>query len=146
MRSILGLVPLALIIGLSLVGCGEDGTVDLTPTPEGETPTVVPNATFTRVYDEVITVSCAFGSCHGSGTGGLTLKEGVAYGNLVGPESSVRAGAILVVPGDPDSSYVMKKLKGSPSITGDPMPPPSGLDDDRIALVEAWILAGALDD
>jgi hypothetical protein len=57
-----------------------------------------------------------------------------------------QAGAVRVVPGDPDGSYLVQKLAAAEGIAGDPMPPPEGLDAERLALVRAWIAAGAAQD
>jgi hypothetical protein len=49
-----------------------------------------------------------------------------------------------VIPGNPDLSYLVRKLEGGPGITGARMPlggPP--LDPALIANVRAWITAGA---
>lgn len=124
-------------------GCGGGGE---TPTPTA-TPTAADLATFTRVQEEVLLLSCAFSSCHGSGTGGLQLDASSSYTNLVDVPSVQVPAVKRVVPGDPDGSYLMWKLEGTAGIVEDPMPPPSGnLDAERIALVRSWIAAGALDD
>ena len=101
--------------------------------------------TFSNVQAEVLTPSCSFSSCHGGGAGGLTL-DGSAEdrGRLVGVPSSQLAGTNRVNPGDPDGSYLMMKLEGAADIVDDAMPPPNGgLDPEKIALVRAWIEAGA---
>lgn len=103
-------------------------------------------ATFTEVRDEVLLPSCGFSSCHGSGTGGLTLDEEGSYDALVNAESVGKPGAILVIPGDPDGSYLVHKLEGGPDIVDDQMPPGGSMDDATIAAVRSWIEAGAADD
>src|SRR5687767_13044201 len=102
--------------GLALAvaaGCGDKGGAD---TAGGA------DATFTAVRDEVLLPSCAFSSCHGSGTGGLTLDEAGAYDAIVEAPSVGAPGEVLVVPGDPDASYLLSKLEGDPGIVGDRMP------------------------
>jgi len=90
--------------------------------------------------------SCAFSSCHGSGgAGGLDLTPGQSHASLVNVNSLGEPTEILVVPTDPDSSYLMKKLYGETGIVGDPMPPSVALEGDMIALISDWIAAGALD-
>lgn len=102
--------------------------------------------TFSRVRDEVLVPSCAFSSCHGSGTGGLSIDESGGYEALVDVESVGMPGEILVIPGDPDQSYLVRKLEGGPDIAGDEMPPGGLLDEERLQLVRDWIAAGAQDD
>lgn len=122
-----------LLVGL--VACADKG---------GDTaPSLEP--TFTNVQGEVLVASCAFSTCHGSGTGGLTLEDGMDPSSLVGVESVGSPGAILVVAGDPDASYLVQKLEGASGIVGDAMPPGGALEADRLQLVRDWIEAGALD-
>lgn len=111
--------------------------------------------TFTNVQAEVFTPSCGFSTCHGQGQGSanLLLTEGAAYADLVGVLAEGDAnsgappeGAVRVVPGDAASSYLVTKLSGEGELVGDVMPDPAGLDADRLALVVAWIDAGAADD
>lgn len=61
-------------------------------------------------------------------------------------ESAGSPGNTLVIPGDPDNSYLVRKLEGGPDIAGDQMPPGGALDAERLQLVRDWIEAGALDD
>ena len=99
---------------------------------------------FAVVRDDVLLLSCGFSSCHGGGAGGLTLDEAGAYDALVDVESTAAAGEIHVIPGDPDNSYLIKKLEAAPDIVDDPMPPPlGGQDPADIELIRAWIAAGA---
>lgn len=102
--------------------------------------------TFTRVNDEVLVVSCGFSSCHGSGTGDLTLDGDGSYDALVDVESVAAPGEILVVPGDPDASYLIMKLEGADGVVGTEMPPGALIDEERRTLVRDWIAAGALND
>ncbi len=118
-----------------LIGCGEVDADDA--------------STFTEIRDDVLIPSCGFGACHDGGSGGLTLSEddvGAIYDALVDAPSSVLPDETLVIPGDPDNSYLVKKLEGAVDIDGDPMPPPYGIEDARVEDIRAWILAGAPDD
>lgn len=103
-------------------------------------------ATFTRVNEEVLVVSCGFSTCHGSGTGGLTLDGDGSYDALVDVESVAAPGEILVIPGDPDNSYLVRKLEAAADIVGTEMPPGGILDEASLTLVRDWIAAGALND
>jgi hypothetical protein len=115
-------------------------------------------ATLTRVQEEVFTPSCAFSSCHGGNAGELSLEAGDSYGNLVGvpvagiddevnPDVDV-SGEIRVIPGDPENSYLIKKLTiGATGIKGSPMPDGfQGMEPERVEIVASWIANGALDD
>ena len=119
-----------------LTGCGEkeDTAVTQTYTP-----------TFTELESDVFGVSCAFSSCHGSGTGGLLLNGEDDFDRLVNVQSTVVEGEILVVPGDSSASYLIKKMRGSDDIFGDVMPP-GGLDEEIVQSVANWIDAGAAKD
>lgn len=107
------------------------------------------DATFSQVDTEVLGPSCAFSACHGgaNGQGGLVL-DGTSedYGRLVGVASTALPDEMYVVPSDPDASYLVAKLRGDAGIEGDPMPQGSSLPEEDIALVIAWIEAGAAND
>lgn len=111
------------------------------------------------IFDEHCTAMC-----HEEGAMGaapwptLPLTEGVSYGNIVdqdGIPTMAFEDVKLVVPGDPDNSYLLAKLKGTqmdlvgeagqgqmPLDRVDPtMSNP--LDEATIAMVEEWIAGGA---
>ena len=123
--------PLILVFLLTACAGGGDDTATGEPT-------------FTRVNDEILQLSCAFSGCHGGSAGDLILTEGEAYGALVDVNASVE-GEIQVIPGDPDNSYVVKKVESAAGIDGDPMPPSAALSSEQVALLRDWITAGALD-
>lgn len=86
-------------------------------------------------------------SCHaGHRDGRLSLMAGEGRDHLLGPSSQARD-LPIVVPGDADGSYLLAKLEGRaldfPGGHNTPMPPVTLLPPDEIALVEAWIEAGA---
>src|SRR5688500_12738539 len=139
-------MPLAVLIGL-LAGCtGDEGPTTTGTTGETGDPPAAP--TFTRVRDEVLRTSCALAGCHASAASGngLALVEGEEYDALVGASSAFAPGEVLVIPGDSDGSYVVKKITGAPDIVDDPMPPPFGnLDPRLLEVLREWIDAGALD-
>lgn len=105
-----------------------------------EAPTPVP---WSYVQDEVLIPSCGFSSCHGVSSGGLTLNAEKSYTELLDEPSSEIPEMMRVVPGDPDSSYLMWKLEGRDGIIDDPMPPGGALDEVRLAAVRQWIEEGA---
>jgi hypothetical protein len=108
------------------------------------------SATFATLQRKIFTPSCAMLSCHGAGNaGGMTLAPGAAYANLVGVlatnPAARAAGLLRVAPGDPDGSFLLRKLTGTLTPDeGAPMPrvgaamPPADID-----LIRRWIAAGA---
>jgi hypothetical protein len=104
-----------------------------------------PPPSFATIQRKILTPSCSTFSCHGAArAGGLALGDD-AFANLVGvaPSNATAraAGLLRVAPGDPDGSFILKKLTGdlTPG-EGDPMPqigsrlPPASID-----LVRRWI-------
>lgn len=100
---------------------------------------------------------CAFAGCHGSAGGaspaqGLALDLGAAQ--LASYLTTTRArgsfeGLLLVQPGAPERSYLLRKLiaaSGFARITGAAMPPPAAgppLEPLLLHAVELWISQGA---
>ena len=71
-------------------------------------------------------------------------SEDELYGVLM--EAEVE-GHSMVVPGDPDSSLLYLKVAGGEPPVGEAMPLNYAfLEDEELAAVEAWILAGAAND
>ena len=93
-------------------------------------------------------------SCHssqdGGSDGGAELDLGpAAWANLVRQPApaSEACGGTLVVPGNPDSSYLYQKLTEDHPCSGERMPRGDvalPLPDCLIALVRAWIATGAV--
>jgi len=75
----------------------------------------------------------------------LNLLHDTAYAALVGVTSSGKPGATRVVPNDPDNSYLIQKLEGSPDIAGQRMPRGSGpfLTEGQMTIIRRWISEGA---
>lgn len=129
-------------------GCSSSGTdPEPTPTP---TPTVSP--TLSNIQTLVFSPSCTAAACHDASLGGdLDLTSGMSYAELVDvPAFQTNAagrGKVLVIPGDPDNSFLVQKLDGTLELDeGEVMPrQTSGLSSSRIELIRQWILAGALD-
>lgn len=119
------------IVLLALAACGE-------PSPAAP-------ATLSEIEAEIFVKSCTFSACHkgAAPAGGLSL-EGGTHAKLV-DVAAVGTMATLVVPGDPDASYLMEKLTAMPAV-GDPMPPGAPLSSAKIEMIRGWIEAGAADD
>jgi len=138
-------VPAILLLG-SLVATGGCGTVKSPTEPSSPPPGSVPAYTFTQIQTQFFTPVCAKAGCHaaGSSPSGLVLEAGQSYGNLVGHPAAENSSLDRVAPGDPDHSYMILKLRGDPSITGERMPLGGPyLTSDQIEGIAAWIRAGA---
>jgi hypothetical protein len=150
-----GAASLAMCTLLALVACSS-GSSPSTPTPTptpSPTPAPTPTPggsapTFTDVQSQILTPVCT--TCHSangqSPAAGLNLSAGAAWASLVNVGSSGKPGAIRVIPGDPNNSYLVQKLEGAAGIVGLRMPRngPPYLTDAQVALVRGWIAAGAL--
>ena len=91
----------------------------------GPTPDLAPN--FAAIQRTIFSVTDSSGrlacvGCHSdqgrTPASNLVLIEGRAYQQLVGRASLGKPGATLVIPGDPDNSYIVKKLEGLPISPG----------------------------
>ncbi len=111
-------------------------------------------ANLDSIHEVVFANSCAFSSCHGGGAPQADLDlstPDAAYASLIDmPSLTGSSGKILVSPGQPDSSYLLDKLKGIgiesnesfPDAT--PMPPSQGgLCEPSITAISDWIAQGA---
>ncbi len=102
-----------------------------------------------RSVQQVFTQSCAFSTCHSalSREGGLVLgDEEVSYSNLVDVDAqhpdAVAMGLKRVVSGDPENSYLIRKLRGMGPGEAMPLAFPA-LSEDVIQVIEDWIARGA---
>lgn len=130
---------------LAWTGCGKMKPLPTEPDGGGPPP---PDATFTRVQAEVFSVSCALAGCHAGSapTAGMNLSAGVAYGNIVGVTSTERGDLLRIEPGDPDRSYLVRKIRGDADIVGSPMPLIGSLTSAQRQLVIDWVRRGAPND
>ena len=120
------------------------------PDDTGALPADSGAATFTQVY-ALFNGRC--GTCHkgGSPDGNLSLStKATAYAELVSVKAEGSAcrtgGKTRVVPGDPEASLLVEKLKPGPSC-GLRMPQGGKqFTADELATVTSWIAAGANDD
>jgi hypothetical protein len=107
-------------------------------------------ATFATIVRKVFTPTCASFSCHGAGqAGGLELLPETAYARLVGVlatnPAARAAGVLRVVPGNPDASFLVRKLMGTLGPAEGQSMPRVGtrLPAAQLELVRRWIAAGA---
>jgi len=129
--------------GLGFIGCG--GGSDAPPLQPVEA------ATFERIQEQVFNVSCTAEACHSSvgRAGELVLEEGHSWDGLINhtPSNPVAAaaGAMRVMPGDPERSLLLNKLMPnlaagegrSMPYNAAPLPP------ETVEIIRAWIDAGA---
>jgi hypothetical protein len=103
------------------------------------------------IESQIFMPSCALPSCHSSQTqaGALILEPASVYNELVNVSplstGARQAGLLRVKPGDPDNSFLIRKLEGTldPG-EGAPMPLTGPkLSDDQIGMIRAWIADGA---
>jgi len=118
----------------------------------GPTPALQP--TFASIQHEIFETTDSAGrtacvQCHTSTgrvpSGGINLNHDVAYDQLVNFPVREKPGAIRVIPGDPDNSYLIQKLEGTAGIVLRRMPStgPPYLTDGQILIIRRWITLGA---
>lgn len=139
---LLSLCLLAMTGVLVLDACGSVKT----PT-EPPAPTTGAAFTFSQVQAQIFTPICAKAGCHdaAAASGGMVLAAGRAYGEIVGHSARGRPDLHRIEPGDPERSYMIKKLRGDADIVGSQMPldAPGSLPRDKLDGLIGWILAGA---
>ena len=145
----------AVALACALAGCAGSGTGQSGGGGSGggtncKTP---PPATvsFSQNIQPIFNVSCATSSaCHVGPTAGegLQLTAGVSYGAIVNVPAVEMPKLLIVKPGDPDNSYLVRKIEGGPNISGLQMPQgcpgtPAGgavcLTPDSIAAIRTWV-------
>lgn len=115
---------------------------------EEPVPPPPPAATLTQLQATIFTPSCS--GCHTGGGASLpssmNLSNAAAsFAALVGVTSTEQGTLQRVNAGNPDASYLVRKIEGAAGITGGRMPlGGAALDPALIADVRAWIAAGAL--
>jgi hypothetical protein len=125
-----------------------------TVTERADEPTEAP--TMDTVFSQVLEPRCTFSSCHSAPTvaAKLDLSRERACNALVEAASCLFPQRKLVVPSDPDDSFLMHKLTGTElsdaptgnCSTGSNAPMPFGgkaIPKREIDLVRSWIAAGA---
>jgi hypothetical protein len=118
----------------------------------GPTPGLEPNFSSIQALIFETTDTAGRRACIGCHTnvgrnpaGGLNLTHDLAYDQIVNMPSRGKSGAIRVVPGDPDASYLIHKVEGRPGIAGVRMPFSGApfLTDGQILILKRWIATGA---
>lgn len=121
----------------------------------GPTPNLTP--TFSSIQNDIFASAgggahLACTTCHTNvgrtPAAGLNLVGGTAYAALVNRPSPAKAGAVFVIPGDPENSYLIQKIEGRAGIVGIRMPRNNGpfLTDGQVLIIKRWIQLGAPND
>ena len=146
MRSASALAVAALVF--AAIGCDEKLSDVAGPTPNL-------TVSFASIEKEIFNTTDANGraactNCHTNAGGrtppaGMVLLPGMAYDFIVNRPSTGKPGAIRIIPGDPDNSYLVQKLEGAPGIVGLRMPRsgPPYLTPGQMLIIRRWILEGA---
>lgn len=140
MKKLIFLVPVLFVIGFIVYWANEQ--------KGGEAPVLRSQGSLSYAEDvEDLMVSRCM-NCHNAqqAKAGLVLAEGRGYDAMVEKAAQQDPSLSLVVPGDPESSYLWTKLMGGAS-KGKGMPRgPSGwkkLPREELELIGSWIQQGA---
>lgn len=159
----------AVVLGLAVVGGGGGCRESLDSEPIGATVDAPPSAQcleaetyadLTSIETKIFQQSCAFTGCHngnqGSDEGRMDLRAGMSHSVLVGVASDLDPTRMRVVAGQPAQSLLVLMLghlppaSAVPPATAVPEPGTMPLDQpllctQKVAAIERWIAAGALD-
>jgi hypothetical protein len=149
-RRLLAPSALALCLGvLGFAAACDEKLSDVAGPSSGLTPT------FSSIQENIFENSDSSGraaciQCHTRQGGripplGLSLDPDVAYQSLVGVASVGKPGAVRVIPGDAENSYLVHKLEGRSDIVGQRMPRTAGpfLTEGQMLIIRRWINQGA---
>lgn len=147
--GLLALLGLLVVIGLA-AACSGPGA-DASDAAVADSALVFPDQEAPPVVDDATAVRRLFGTCagdgreslcHGAAAGGFTLNLAprAAGGDTIGVPSTEVPALMRVAPGDPEGSYLLKKVEGSAGIVGNRM---GTGDPAEGALVRRWIASGA---
>ncbi len=132
----------AVLLMLALLpACGGDDST-LGPTDEEEDGEREP-VTLARLATEIFTPKCATSGCHAGAAPAAALSlEADRLAEMIDAASNQEEGAKLIDPGNPDGSYIIRKVKG----TGGGKQMPIGMDPltpEEIQMIVDWVAAGA---
>jgi len=134
------------LLAAVLAGCAPGSGEDLNAAgrPVAENGDVPLAATLESIQANLFDPGCVI--CHSGAAAplGLRLDAGSSYANLVGVRSRQSGSLLRVDPGDPDASYLVRKLEGT-AATGGRMPLNGApVPEQTIGFVRQWILEGAM--
>ena len=150
-RYILMVLACAVLMLLSsCAGSGEGLDDGGGPNPPGNPPPGDGGSSavsFRSIQDNIFKPSCV---CHAGASApqGLVLNTDTTLDILVNRASGEAPDLFRVEPGNPDDSYLIRKLEGGPDIVGFQMPPTelgeAHLAQEKIDTIRQWIADGAL--
>ncbi len=131
------LLPILLLVFLTSCSSDDDKSLELT-------------ADFESINNDLFSKTCATSGCHSgeSPIAGLDLSLNASYLSLLGPNLTgavgEASGQVLVVPDEPDSSYLITKLESDdPDVR---MPKGgSAISQKNIDAIRLWISNGAFE-
>jgi len=102
---------------------------------------------FASNVQPIYTTSCALAGCHDARSAqvGMVLEKGVAIANTVNVPSAEQPELLRINPGNADDSYLVRKIRGTPGISGRPMPlGRTPLTAAQINTIVIWVNEGAV--
>lgn len=139
---------IAILVLPMLAACspGNGESLDENGNPVPDVPPIPLSSNFTSIQANIFTPSCALSGCH-SGTSpqaGMSLEENQSFTSIVDQPSSEVPQLKRIDPGNPDDSYLIRKLEGTASV-GVQMPRNAApLSVEKINALRDWIHDGAL--
>ncbi len=113
---------------------------NLSPSQTGEAAEPAVTVTLSSVQQSIFTPTCATSFCHG-GPQTPSLVAGNTFSSTVNVASS-QSSLNIVEPGDPDNSWLIRKIEGNGTSR---MPVGGMLTQAQIDSIRTWITEGALD-
>lgn len=141
-KSLISLLAATVMSGCAGNGNGLDSNGN--PLTSGGGSSGPLTADFQSIQEHIFTPICT--KCHiGAGAPeGLQLDAAHSYSLLVGVASAEQPNVLRVQAGDPDSSYIIRKLEGASGISGAQMPFGGPyLPQSTIDVIRQWITNGA---
>jgi hypothetical protein len=138
---------LLLLAAVLVAGCDQSLSQLAGPSPNLEPTFASIQANIFESTDAAGRAACV--TCHTSTgrtpSGGMNLNHDVAYDQIVNVASRQKAGAVRVIPGDSENSYIVHKVEGRSGIVGRRMPFAGApfLTDGQILILKRWIAIGA---
>ena len=141
----IGLVP-SRAYSFGVRAIGPDGCRDANVVVQ--TASTLQDCRFAPQIQPILDRNCAVAGCHVLPTPpeGMVLSSGFSYSNLVGVVSSEAPPMLRVAPGDPENSYLYRKITGRPATGTNLMPPPGAtslLTSEEKDRIKCWIDRGA---
>lgn len=103
--------------------------------------------TLSLLQADIFSPSCAVSGCHtgASPPQGLNLSAGQTFANVVDVPANEVPSLDRVEPGDPDASYLVRKVEGTASVGGQMPLGGAPLSNAQMQAIRDWITAGAED-